>query len=314
MSAWLQPTGEVVFADFIELRDSMNTGFAQNVRMLLADRSRLAANAARRLGGNRTELTRGVYSPCDLCKDNPSAPPLWQFKAREIDHDKEQKLIEFRDATLELDGWPVFYTPYLSAPDPSVKRASGFLTPGVGNSNNIGFHIALPYFWAIDVDKDLTLAPRFTTKAGELLWPPNTGSASATACSTRSAASTTAMSAVGNTTRNTGDHWRGHINATGVWDLDETYRTGFELQRVSDQTYLLRFGFGDAAAERDDQPRLSRRLRAARDRPTSTPTCSSRCCRGSATRRSRSCCRSPTAPGSANPTRSAAGGCSTAIC
>ena len=38
--------------------------------------------------------------------------------------------------------------------------------------------------------------------------------------------------------------WRGHINATGVWDLDETYRTGFDLQRVSDQTYLLRFGFG----------------------------------------------------------------------
>ena len=99
----------------------MNTGFAQNVRMLLADRSRLAANAARRLGGNRTELTRGVYSPCDLCKDNPSAPPLWQFKAREIDHDREQKLLEFRDATLELDGWPVFYTPYISAPGPIRK-------------------------------------------------------------------------------------------------------------------------------------------------------------------------------------------------
>ena len=38
----LMPTGEVVFADFMELRDSMNNGFAQNVRMLLADRSRLA--------------------------------------------------------------------------------------------------------------------------------------------------------------------------------------------------------------------------------------------------------------------------------
>src|SRR5205814_5280931 len=33
----LQPTGEVVFADFMEMRDSMSTGFAQNVRMLLAD-------------------------------------------------------------------------------------------------------------------------------------------------------------------------------------------------------------------------------------------------------------------------------------
>src|ERR1700756_1743652 len=45
----LMPTGEVVFADFMELRDSMNDAFAQNVRMLLADRSRLVGNAARRL-------------------------------------------------------------------------------------------------------------------------------------------------------------------------------------------------------------------------------------------------------------------------
>ncbi|HEX4615231.1 MAG TPA: hypothetical protein VH230_04885, partial [Stellaceae bacterium] len=36
-----QPTGEIVFADFMELRDSMSGAFAKNVRMLLADRSRL---------------------------------------------------------------------------------------------------------------------------------------------------------------------------------------------------------------------------------------------------------------------------------
>src|SRR5262245_19928649 len=96
-----QPTGEIVFADFIELRDSMNEDFAKNVRMLLADRSRLAANTARRTNGNRTELKRGVYSPCDLCRTDPSAPPAWQLKAREIDHDRELQLIEFRDAVME---------------------------------------------------------------------------------------------------------------------------------------------------------------------------------------------------------------------
>jgi len=110
----LESTGEVTFADFIELRDSMSNVFAQNVRRLLADRSRLAANAARRVNGNRFELRRGIYSPCDLCKDDPSAPPAWQFKAREISHDKELKLIEFRDVVLEVDGVPIFYTPYLS--------------------------------------------------------------------------------------------------------------------------------------------------------------------------------------------------------
>src|SRR5437588_8586827 len=140
----LMPTGEVIFADFMELRDSMNNAFAQNVRMLLSDRSRLVANAARRINGNRLELRRGVYSPCDLCKSDPTRPPAWQLKAREASNDKELKLIEFRDVTLAVDGWPVFYTPYLSEPEPSVKRASGFLMPTFGNSNNVGFQLAVP--------------------------------------------------------------------------------------------------------------------------------------------------------------------------
>lgn len=239
----LTATGEVLFGDFMELRDSMNTGFAQNVRMLLADRSRLAANAARRLDGNRIELRRGVYSPCDLCKDDPTAPPAWQFKAREISNDKELKIIEFRDAVLEIDGWPVFYTPYLSQPDPSVKRASGFLIPGFGNSSNNGFHFSIPYFLVLGPDKDLTLAPRFMTRAGGLLAGEyrqrfGNGMLSAFGSVNHSNVGTGSNSS-------TGERLRGHVNAAGVWDIDETYRSGFALQRVSDQTYLLRFGFGN---------------------------------------------------------------------
>ena len=238
----LMPTGEVMFADFMELRDSLNNGFAQNVRMLLADRSRLAANAARRINGNRIEARRGVYSPCDLCPENPRAPPAWQLKARQITDDKQLKIIEFRDATLEVDGWPVFYTPYLSEPEPTVKRASGFLLPNLGNSNTNGFHITIPYYMVLGPDKDLTLAPRFTTRAGELL-----------AAEYRQRFGNGVLDAIGSLNysnvgsgnqTNTGEQWRGHINASGRWDLDETYRTGFQLQRVSDQTYLLRFGFG----------------------------------------------------------------------
>src|SRR5258708_32368752 len=165
----LEPTGEVAFADFMELRDSMSNVFAQNVRRLLADRSRLPANAGRRIHANRFELARAVYSPCDLCKNDPTAPPAWQLKAREISDDKELKLIEFRDAVLEVDGVPIFYTPYLSQPDPSVKRASGFLMPTMGNSNSIGFHVAVPHYFVLGPDKDLTVAPRFTSRAGQLL-------------------------------------------------------------------------------------------------------------------------------------------------
>jgi LPS-assembly protein len=239
-----QPTGEIVFADFMELRDSMSEGFAKNVRMLLADRSRLAANTARRTNGNRTELRRGVYSPCDLCKNDPSAPPAWQLKAREIDHDKELQLIEFRDATMEIDGWPVFYSPYISAPDPSVKRASGFLMPSIGGSNTLGANVTIPYYWVLGPDKDLTLTPRFMTQAGVLLTADyrerfGNGILDALASVNHSNVG------FGSSSSNVGEQWRGQINEHSVFDLDETYRTGLDVQRVSDQTFLTRFGFGN---------------------------------------------------------------------
>ncbi|MBV8505738.1 MAG: LPS-assembly protein LptD [Alphaproteobacteria bacterium] len=239
-----QPTGEIVFADFMELRDSMSEGFGKNVRMLLADRSRLAANAMRRTNDNHTELVRGVYSPCDLCKDDPSAPPLWQLKAREIDHDKELQLIEFRDAVMEIDGWPVFYSPYMSVPDPSVKRASGFLTPSIGSSNTLGAHVTIPYYLVLGPDKDVTFAPRFYTKAGPLLetdYRERFGNGTLEAVGSLNHSNV----GFGNSTSSEGEQWRGHINEHSVFDLDETYRTGLDVQRVSDQTYLLRFGFGN---------------------------------------------------------------------
>ena len=38
---------------------------------------------------------------------------------------------------------------------------------------------------------------------------------------------------------------RGNINEHSVFDLNENWRTGLDLQRVSDQNYLLQFGFGN---------------------------------------------------------------------
>ena len=269
-----QPTGEILFAEYLELRNAMSDGFAKNVRMLLADRSRLAANTARLTNDNRTELRRGVYSPCDLCKNDPSAPPAWQFDARQIDHDKEFKLIEIRDATMEIDGWPVFYTPYISMPDPSVKRASGFLTPSLGSSSTVGFHVAIPYFLVLGPDKDLTLAPRFTSKAGPVL-----GSEYRQALRRRHArrARQHQLQQCRTPTRDQSrSAARQHQRAQRVATSARPTAPGFDVQRVSDQTYLLRFGFGNPPLNAEISRAYRRGLRPALRRPTSTPTCSSR--------------------------------------
>jgi LPS-assembly protein len=241
----MTPDGSVMFSDYMELRNGMNDAFANNVRMLLSDRSRLAANAARRTNGNRTDLRRAVYSPCDLCKSDPTKPPAWQLKAREMTDDKELQRLEFRDATMEIDGIPVFYTPYMSAPDPSVKRQSGFLMPSAGGSSSLGFHVSTPYYQTLGPDADVTLTPRFTTEAGTVL---------ATDYRQRFSNgfmddlfsinySNVGTSIAGINDPNATNAFRWHVNASGVFDLDDTYRAGYDLQRVSDQTYLQRFSF-----------------------------------------------------------------------
>ncbi|MBV9551604.1 MAG: LPS-assembly protein LptD [Alphaproteobacteria bacterium] len=233
--------GSVVFSDFMELRNSMNDVFADNVRMLMTDRSRLVANAARRTNGNHLDLRRVAYSPCDLCKDDPSAPPAWQFKARQMTDDKDLKRIEFRDATMEIDGWPIFYTPYLSTPDPSVHRSSGFLMPSFGSSTSIGLHLSTPYYFVLGPEADVTVTPRFTTQAGTVVAADYRQQFSNGA--TEDLVSINRSNAISVADPNSVEKWRGHINANAEFDLTDVYRTGFSLQRVSDQTYLQRFGF-----------------------------------------------------------------------
>ena len=167
--ALLQPTGDVVFADFVELHDDMRDGFLTDIRLLLSDRSRLAGNTARRVAGIRTTIRRAVYSPCELCQEDPTRPPVWQIKAEEVVHDKELQIVEYRDAVMEIDGIPVLYAPYFSHPDPSVKRASGFLPPTIGAGSSLGFHTTIPYYWAIAPDRDMTFRPMLTTNAGVVL-------------------------------------------------------------------------------------------------------------------------------------------------
>ena len=243
--ALLQPNGDIVFADYVELHDDMRDGFLKDIRILLSDRSRLAGNTARRVDGVRTTIRRAVYSPCELCQDDPTRPPVWQIKAEEVVHDTNLQLVEYHNATMEIDGIPVFYSPYFSHPDPSVKRASGFLPPTVGYGNTLGAHITVPYYWAIAPDKDATFRPMITTSAGAVLGGEyrerfsnglTVDDGSVEAGGGRQSAS---AGNVGPPTESV----RWHFFGTGDWDLTDESRAGFQAQRESDQTYMLRYHF-----------------------------------------------------------------------
>lgn len=231
----LEPTGEVLFAEYAELTEDMREGFLRGFRMLLTDDSRLAAVSAQRRGGVKTELTRAAYSPCVNCT-GIDGEPLWQVKARRVIHDSDAQEVVYRDATLELLGLPVLYTPYLSHPDPTVKRKTGFLTPTFGVSSLLGTSIKTPYFWAIDRDKDLTFDPILSTEglpvlSGEYRQRFGDGEHYTRLSGTRD-------DALADQNR-----FRGHIDSETRFSINDLWRWGLDVKLASDDTYLQRYGF-----------------------------------------------------------------------
>lgn len=228
----LPPSGDVLFADYVELTGNFRDGVIETLRLVLADGSRLAAGAARREDAARHLLDRAVYSPCDACEDAPERPLLWQVKAISVVHDIDNREIVYRDAWLELFGVPVAYTPYLSHPDPTVRRRSGFLSPEFGGNADLGATFRLPYYYAISNSEDLTFQPLLTTEEGVVL-----------DAEYRRIFPDGDLRALGSLTQDSASETRGHIDADAEIYHNPDWRTRLQLQHSSDDTYLKRYDY-----------------------------------------------------------------------
>ena len=91
---------------------------------------------------NFSKISKGIFT---TCKKREKCPP-WKIRAEEVEHDKNKKIINYKNAWLEIYDKPVVYFPKFFHPDPSVKRQSGFLIPSLNDSGNTGASLNLPYF------------------------------------------------------------------------------------------------------------------------------------------------------------------------
>jgi LPS-assembly protein len=163
-----EPDGKITYGQVIDLTDDYRDGFVDSLRLETPDDTRFAAARADRTKGNYTVLQNGVYTACEPCKDDPLKPPLWQVTAARIIHDEGEKMLYFEDARIEFFGVPLAYVPFMSTPDPTVKRKSGFLFPGLSQTTQYGFGVEPKYFWALAPNYDLTLSALLTTRQGVL--------------------------------------------------------------------------------------------------------------------------------------------------
>ena len=111
------------------------------------------------LGPDHSRLMQSRYTTCPLGRDD------WYLKVRQLDIDTKKDIGTARHATVDFQGVPIFYFPYLSFPI-SDQRKSGFLVPRIGTSNKLGVELATPYYWNIAPNYDATITPAILSSRG----------------------------------------------------------------------------------------------------------------------------------------------------
>ena len=248
-----------VFAGRVELTGDLRDGVAENFSALLAENARLAADSAVREQGARTRLRKAVYTSCSVCNDEGEGKiPTWRIKALRVTRDEERKVVRFHHAFFEIKGVPILYAPFIQAPDPSVERQSGFLTPLVGASDRLGFNFELPYYLALSNSVDATFFPKYTSNDG-VLWQGEVrrrGDNSYHVWSGGIIDFDNFESEDPVTGRRDPDvpGVRWNVFARGYQDLSDNLRVGYDIERISDPTFLRRYDIrrrGDLRQELD---------------------------------------------------------------
>lgn len=234
--------GNVAFADHVTLHDKMREGALKSFAALIGKNGRLVAASASRRQGRFTEAFDAAYTPCKICNQPGQRTPVWRVQADHVIYDQVKHRIVFKGATLEFFDVPVFYTPYLTQPDPSVRYASGILTPDFGSSTSIGYFLRVPIYIALSPTNDATITPIATTRGGGVLageyrerWEHGgmwlQGSV--------------AYNPYGGVTQR--EHqWYASLFGAGRIPVSDNWTAGYDAQLTTNDTYLKRYDFSQA--------------------------------------------------------------------
>ncbi|MER9296376.1 LPS-assembly protein LptD [Mesorhizobium sp. M0621] len=160
--------GTKINSEHIDITDDFADGFVNALRVETIDKAYFAAESAERMGGVLTTFHNGVYTACEPCEDKPDKAPTWRVKAKKIIWNGEKKTVRFENANFEFFGFPLAYLPAFEIADPTVKRKSGFLIPGIIFNDDLGVGVKIPYYFALSPTYDLTVTGTGYTKQGFL--------------------------------------------------------------------------------------------------------------------------------------------------
>jgi len=224
----------VLLADAAALDADLRNGILQAARLVLDRQLQLAAVEIARVDGRYTQLYKSVASSCEVCAARPV--PLWRIRAEKVIHDGETRQLYFEGATFDVAGTPIVYFPRLRLPDPTVRRATGFLVPSIHTSTRTGTALKVPYFITLGDHADLTLAPFLSARTKTLQFRVRRAFARG-------------MLEFDGAVSDDGlgpGRLRGYLFGRGEFDLGRGYDLRFDARLTSDTSYLYDYDFASA--------------------------------------------------------------------
>ena len=154
----LDPQGNRLVGDKIDLSDSLKDGTVDNLLLVLDTGGRVAAQRGSRVNG-ATLLDNAIYTGCSttsVC--GKPRRPSWTITAARVERSADGKSIKFSGGRLNVLGVSLPLLPVVSIRTGGGGQ-SGFLIPDLAFSNSNGLEIAVPYHWQFGPDRDLTVSP-----------------------------------------------------------------------------------------------------------------------------------------------------------
>ncbi len=233
--------GERAYVDEVEVSENLRDGIVENLLLVTADGSRLAAEQGQREGAVYV-LERAAYTPCRV-EDEHGCPkePSWQIQADRVVYDSASKRVRYTNARVKLLGLPLIPLPGLRH---SVGDAgsSGLLVPDVGYDRRNGFEAKLPYYWRLAENRDLTVTPHLYSAVLPMVEVDYRALLSRGAYEVQGFATVSRVTSIADPTQATSsERLRGYIAASGKFQLDPDWSLTGSLRYVSDRTFLYRY-------------------------------------------------------------------------
>ncbi|WP_339913805.1 LPS assembly protein LptD [uncultured Brevundimonas sp.] len=273
----VDPSGNVVYANLLELNSGLQAGVAVDFATRLTNGASLMAATAVRRSETVNELNYAIFTPCPLCdaEGNRKTPSI-SIQAEKVIQDEGLRAILYRNAIFRVGGVPVFYLPYFAHPDPTVERASGFLVPLINYADGRGLSYEQPYLVVVSPSEDWLISPQINSRVAPLLnlqWRRRFSDGTVIARGGYTYAKNFGdfdanNDGINDTLTPLAEEHRSYLLAHGRFDPDGPWRWGFTAERTSDKTLFDRYDilspYQDNGLYYGDQRRLISQLYAER--------------------------------------------------